>query len=99
MRLKKIIRLFSICLLYNVFFPVASTAQVRPGVYLLPNEGGVGVGEKLQMVVVDVPRTGLHRFATRVRGLEQHFTVSWKSSSNSIATVNLGSLTSVSVHA
>lgn len=59
-------------------------------VYLLPSVGGVGVESQLQMLVVEVPpATGLGvPNQGGMLGVRSHYTVAWKSSNTSVASVN-----------
>src|SRR4030065_2068022 len=63
------------------------STRVPPGVYLLPHEGGVGMGKVLQMTIVEVPRMGLSPDSRNEAALGAHH-VAWKSSNTSIARVD-----------
>jgi uncharacterized protein YjdB len=57
-------------------------------IYVLPNEGGVGVGKQLQMLILEAtPSTGLEPL-NQGGVLLQHYTVAWKSSDALIASVD-----------
>lgn len=70
----------------------AQVAKVAPGVYLLPTEGGVGVGKELQMVLVQVPGTAMQP-ASQTGELGSDYTVTWASSDSDIAAVVRGRVT------
>ncbi len=78
-------KLMLLSLLLIHFFSTTATplAQVSPRLFLLPLEGGVGVGKKLQMVVMEQGRSGVNPI--RRDGILG----TWKSSDSSIASVSM----------
>ena len=102
--MKRILATFFVAVgfLVNTSLPGSAVDGVPSGFYLLPLNGGVGVGKQLQLLVVDVPRIGMPVTdllppTIRRRTQPEIQVTSWSSSDPSIATVDSnGQVTGIS---